>query len=153
MYKNKLIIIFSWAAVFLWLAFIFYLSNQPAAESNGLSKNITKVIFETIDKVIDLDQSDTNIGLVEKFNHLIRKYAHFTLYLVLGILVTNAMIISGLIGYKTLIYSLLFCIIYAISDEVHQLFVLGRSAQVTDVLIDSLGSFIGIGLYSLAKNF
>jgi VanZ family protein len=40
-----------------------------------------------------------------------------------------------------------FCILYAISDEVHQLFVLGRGAQVVDVLIDSLGAFVGIGMY------
>ena len=38
----------------------------------------------------------------------------------------------------------LICVIYAISDEIHQLFVPGRAGQVRDVLIDSAGSFLGI---------
>lgn len=34
--------------------------------------------------------------------------------------------------------------LYAISDEIHQTFVPGRSGQVQDVLIDFLGVIIGI---------
>lgn len=36
------------------------------------------------------------------------------------------------------------CILYAISDEVHQLFVPGRGGQVRDVIIDSAGAIAGI---------
>ena len=43
--------------------------------------------------------------------------------------------------------SLFVCVLYAISDEVHQLFVSGRGAQVKDVLIDSAGAIVGVGLY------
>jgi VanZ family protein len=42
-----------------------------------------------------------------------------------------------------------FCVLYAVSDEVHQLFVPGRGAQVTDVLIDNAGAFVGIGIYEV----
>ena len=35
-------------------------------------------------------------------------------------------------------------ILYAISDEIHQYFVPGRSAEIRDVLIDVLGANIGI---------
>lgn len=61
----------------------------------------------------------------------------------------NAFIRSGVKGSKAFIFSLMFCILYAVSDEVHQLFVLGRGAQVTDVLIDSAGAFVGIGMYGV----
>ena len=39
--------------------------------------------------------------------------------------------------------SLLICLIYAFSDEIHQLFVLGRSGEFRDVLIDFCGSILG----------
>ena len=46
-------------------------------------------------------------------------------------------------------------LIYAISDEIHQSFIPGRSAQVTDVLIDTSGVIFGIVLvlliYTLIK--
>lgn len=45
---------------------------------------------------------------------------------------------------KILIISILMCVIYACSDEIHQLFVFGRSGEIRDVLIDFIGSFIGI---------
>ncbi|RKD21935.1 hypothetical protein SAMN02745883_02186 [Caminicella sporogenes DSM 14501] len=81
--KNKIIIILSWTAVLLWFVLIFYLSAQLAVESDGLSKKVTKVIIETVDRVVDLDDGKPGIDLVENFNHIVRKYAHFTSNLVL----------------------------------------------------------------------
>jgi len=55
-FKNpKMIIILSWTAVLLWLVLIFYLSAQPAEQSDGLSKKMTEVIIETVDRVVPLD--------------------------------------------------------------------------------------------------
>ncbi|MDK2919766.1 MAG: hypothetical protein PWQ37_2499 [Candidatus Petromonas sp.] len=154
MNKNKITIIPSWTAVLLWLVLIFYLSSQPAVESNGLSKKVTKVIIEKVGAVVPLDnETSTTADLVARFNHMVRKCGHFGLYFVLSILVTNALRVSRIIGFKGYILSLMFCILYAISDEVHQLFVPGRGAQVTDVLIDSFGAFIGIGMYELIGKF
>ncbi len=142
-------VILSWTAVVLWLVLIFYLSSQPAEESNGLSKGVTKVIVETVEKIVDVKE-DTN--MVDGFNHLVRKYAHFMSYLILGILVNNALVVSN-IKENTFKYSLIFCILYAISDEFHQLFVPGRGAQIKDVIIDSSGAFFGIWLYSILNKF
>ncbi|MFR1872919.1 MAG: VanZ family protein [Coprococcus sp.] len=33
--------------------------------------------------------------------------------------------------------------LYAVTDEIHQLFVPGRSGQITDVILDSCGGLIG----------
>ncbi|EOC99342.1 Putative phosphotransbutyrylase [Caldisalinibacter kiritimatiensis] len=118
-----------------------------------MSKKVTKVIVETVDKVVKLDDDREDINLVEKFNHIVRKYAHFTCYLVLGLLVMNAFRRSGVKGLRVFIFSLMFCIFYAISDEMHQVFIPGRGAQVTDVLIDNLGSFVGIGMYGVIGKF
>lgn len=35
-------------------------------------------------------------------------------------------------------------VLYAITDEIHQLYVPGRSGKWQDVLIDSIGIFLGI---------
>ena len=50
------------------------------------------------------------------------------------------------------IVSLLICVIYALSDEIHQLFIIGRSGNIIDVLIDSLGSIIGIFIIKKVGN-
>jgi len=40
--------------------------------------------------------------------------------------------------------SILICTIYAISDEIHQIFVPERNCHIIDILIDSIGSMTGI---------
>lgn len=129
----------SWVAVIIWMAIIFYLSHQPATTSSEISSGITKVIINTIETITP-DQ-DFNVGA---FHHYVRKNAHFFAYLVLGILVLNALRRSNMIGYRGVLTALLIAVLYAISDEVHQLFIAGRSGEARDVLIDSAGASIGI---------
>ena len=132
----------SYTAVILWMALIFCFSHQPANESNELSTGITEVIVTAVEKVAP--HSDFIIG---NLNHLVRKYAHFLIYLVLGVLLIHSLRLRGVGRYKGMGLALFICVLYAISDEVHQLFVPGRGAQLRDVLIDSAGAFVGIGVY------
>ena len=74
-----------------------------------------------------------------------RKTAHFTEYAILG-----ALFYLNLIQFpklnsriKKLLLPILFSFLYAITDEIHQIFVPGRSAQFRDVLIDTLGASFG----------
>lgn len=150
MYKNRkqIRMIISWIAVLIWMAVIFNLSAQPAVESSGLSNKVTKLIIETVTKVVALDiESSTTIDLVSKLDHIVRKVAHGVVYFILGVLVINALLQSRIKGLKGAILSIGICVLYAISDEVHQMFVPGRGPQVKDVLIDSVGAVIGIGIY------
>jgi VanZ family protein len=124
---------------------IFNLSSQVAEQSGQLSTGITKVIVDTIENIFP--QADLNIN---EWDHIIRKNAHFFVYSILGILVLNALRKSGATGMRSVVMALVIGVLYAASDEVHQLFVNGRSAQVTDVLIDSAGIGVGIGIYLLA---
>ncbi len=134
--------IISWAAVIIWMGFIFYLSHQPATVSNELSTGVTEVIVRTIEKVAPNKEFD-----IKRFNHIIRKNAHFFIYLVLGVFVINAFRASGVYGYRGMALALLVCVLYAISDEVHQMFIPGRGPGIKDVLIDSAGAMVGIGIY------
>lgn len=137
----------AWAFVIVWMAVIFYLSHQPATESDKLSTGITEIIVENVQKVLPQNEFDMN-----RLNHVVRKNAHFFAYLLLGIFVLHALTKSGVLGFKAFFIALGICVLYAISDEVHQLFVPGRSGQVRDVLIDSTGALVGIGLYLCVKN-
>lgn len=133
-----------WVLVLLWMVLIFLFSHQPATESAQLSSGITEKILNIINKVlpkISINQ--------ESFNHFIRKAAHFGVYFVLGFLVINALVISNRprntwSKLDIFLIGMLISVLYAISDEVHQLFIPGRSGELRDVLLDSLGSLTGI---------
>ena len=64
----------------------------------------------------------------------------------------NALRRSGVYGYRSIVLVLLICVLYAISDEVHQLFVPDRGGEVKDIIIDSVGATVGIGVYLLTSS-
>jgi len=140
--SRKLLILLSWAAVIFWLAFIFNLSAQPAVQSDVLSKKVTKAGIGAVEKV-----APNSHFKPWKINKLLRKNAHFFTYLVLSILVINALRRSGFQGWRWFFLALGFCILYAVSDEIHQFYVPGRGAQIEDMLIDSAGVLAGGVLY------
>jgi len=137
--------ILPWIVAVFWIALIFYLSHQSRIVSNELSTGITAVIIQAIEKIIPGAGFDFS-----RVNHLVRKSAHFLAYLILGILVLNALRGSGALGYidyKRVMLALFICILFAISDEVHQLFVPGRGGQLKDVILDSTGAAIGVYVF------
>ncbi len=131
---NKLIFIL----LILWMIIIFYFSHQPVNESSQLSEGISKPIVEKLESIIKTDIVE------EKFDYLIRKIAHFTEYMILGILMYIASSKNNIPRNKKVLWCILLCALYAITDEVHQAFVPGRAPRVFDVLIDTAGSITGI---------
>lgn len=129
-----------WIPVIIWMGVIFYLSHQPASESSELSAGLAAKIIYLIEVIIPVDP--------DTFHHFIRKSAHFLAYFILGVLVTNALRIQNV---KFTGLAFLICVLYAISDEVHQLFIPGRIGEVRDVLIYGTGALIGISVYMLIK--
>jgi VanZ family protein len=72
--------------------------------------------------------------------------AHLTEYFVLGYLVARSFGKKGAVGF---IFALVFCLLYAGSDEWHQTFVAGRQASFSDWGVDGVGSVVGILGYYL----
>lgn len=129
----------------LWMILIFSFSHQPAVDSDKVSNSVIDKIIHTVEIISNHEFNDDELEVIS--NYLIfpvRKLAHFTLYFVLGILFYNVVCLYNIDIKKALLISILFCIIYACSDEIHQLFILGRSGELRDVLIDTLGSILGI---------
>lgn len=131
------------------MALIFFFSSQTADVSSMTSRGFTKKIVEFVCSIIRYNNPDFIINIIHA---IMRKVAHFTLFFLLGITSVNS--ICRLFEFsrkKLFIYSLLFCILYAVSDEVHQIFVPGRAAMFKDVCIDSAGSVFGISLFILVR--
>lgn len=126
----------------LWMGVIFSFSSREAVESNKDSNSfITSTIVE-IYKLFDSDASEEEIDeIIKVFNTPVRKLAHFTEYFVLGLLIT---LTFKSYGIQNIYLMILFCFLYAVSDEVHQLFVVGRYCSFFDVMIDSFGSSAAI---------
>ena len=125
----------------LWtFAMIFGFSSQNAEQSGGLSKKITQNLVNKIPNIEEQKQEQ----IMDRMEKVIRKIAHFSIYTLVGFLLM-AFVSTYNIPEKTrIISSLLVGMIYASSDEIHQRFVAGRSAQVTDVMLDTLGVLFGI---------
>lgn len=140
--SGRIAVILSWMAVIVWMLIIFLLSAQVAEQSNLLSTGISQAIIKLLGRFVPGIEPELN-----SLNHFVRKNAHFIAYLLLGILSSNAIGRSRPRRLGNVLLALLICVLYAISDEVHQLFVPGRGGQAMDVLIDSAGAMVGIGLY------
>ena len=131
----------------LWMALIFSFSNQKDVDSSKISDSF---IDRTVVKIYKIFNENITIEkeneIIEKYTYPIRKLAHYTLYFILGIL-SFLVVKDYSINKKLIIYSLLICFLYACSDEFHQLFIIGRSARVLDVIIDTFGSFCSISIF------
>lgn len=145
--KKKLSLIL----VIIWMIIIFLFSNQNANESSKMSSGLIEKTIITLYEKSDNYNEEMKTQIVEDYSFYVRKAAHFTEYLILGLLILNYLSYFNYQKKKTILLSLIICIIYAISDEVHQLFIDGRSAQFFDVLVDSVGSSCGSLLMSVFK--
>lgn len=143
MEKKKIVMIVAWVLTLAWMGTIFYLSNQPAVQSAHLSTGVTKRFVIMMENIIP----GINNLEFESLESCIRKNAHFIAYLVLGTLTLISLKLSNI--KKAALYAFVICVLYAISDEFHQLFVHGRSCQFSDVLIDTAGALLGILIVSV----
>lgn len=92
---------------------------------------------------------DLKSGLKEDF--ILRKIAHILEYAILTFLFIRALRRENLSIKKAIIFALIFAVFYALTDEYHQTFILGRQGTLRDVGIDSIGILI-IVLICYIKN-
>lgn len=126
----------------LWVMVIFSFSLQPADTSSQLSLGVGHWLIDLLpsaieDKLMAMSQAQL------KFLHtLLRKAGHFSEYFILGML-SMITVLQTKLRYKRWT-GLGFCLLVASVDETIQLFVSGRSGQVSDVVLDLVGALCGI---------
>lgn len=116
-----------------WMVVIFCFSAQPAPVSDENNHFLIRVLLRM---GVDL----TKYKGADFANFMIRKSAHMTEYAVLVVLLLVSFLKNNI--RRPYLLSLFFCLIYASSDEFHQLFVPGRSCRAVDVLIDMTGASV-----------
>ena len=104
--------------IIIWMVVVFWFSNQGGTKSSGTSTRVTELIVDIVEKV---NNKEYNLQEIHQTEMIIRKLAHYTIYMVGGFLIMNY--------------------------EFHQYFVPGRSARIFDVGIDTLGVITGILIY------
>ena len=135
--------------IILTMITIFYLSSDNADESTVKSDTlIIKVSELVLNKKLTTKEKEK---IIDKYVVVVRKTAHFTLYFLLGLFTISFLNEFDIENKKMLIYTLIFVFIYACTDEIHQLFIAGRSGEITDILIDTLGGFTSTFLYLKLK--
>lgn len=124
----------------LWMALIFSMSARDAdlstEDSNTVGYYIARMTVSGFDEMTATEQQ----VYIDALDHGIRKSAHMTEYAILAILICFSFEAPGILK------PWLCTVLYAMSDECHQLFVPGRSGQFTDVCIDGAGAFLGLVL-------
>ena len=110
----------------IWMIFIFIMSHTNGNDSSNQSNFIAQIILTFI----------------------IRKIAHMCEYAILFLLIYYGLHKAIKYQYKLLI-SLIISILYACSDEFHQIFISGRSGQFKDVIIDTTGMIIMLSIIYL----
>jgi VanZ family protein len=133
-----------WIYVGIWMIIIFVFSNQPGAQSNQTSSFVLR-IFNHIG--IDISQLIPGVDV----GFIVRKIAHITEFFILALLLFDALVEQYSIK-KAALLCFLIGILYAFSDEFHQLFVPGRCASFKDIFIDSFGVLLGTLIKCTLKN-
>ena len=109
--------------VIIWMFVIFNFSSQNGPKSTNTSDVVTSMVVNVTTSVTNKNVSREEVKKrVEDSTFLVRKMAHFTEYLILGILVLQLLSDYTKINKRMLIVSLIICYLYAVSDEVHQIF-------------------------------
>lgn len=145
---------FRWLLVVLCMFGIFMMSHLDSAKSGFLTGEILTIVrtgttdqsatFE--DKMIFYDQDETWSQMI-----FLRKLAHFLEYAVLAVLLTNALMFSNPIN-SAVSKAMVISVSYGILDELHQLFVPGRTCSISDMLLNAAGVLTGcVVIYVLAS--
>ena len=148
------------ALLIFQMLFIFTMSSFGHTSSDAQSNLFVDFIAQNFPHV--RHGLENNLISLSTLIFLVRKTAHFTEYAILG-----SLFFLNLKSWQrpksstsmNILLSLIFSFLYACTDELHQIFVPGRSAQFRDILIDTLGASFGatityltIKLFAKIKN-
>lgn len=134
-----------WIAVTIcYILFIFSNSMKPAALSSKDSSAALLLIHSAF------AQAGINASWLSE--HMVRKLAHFSEYTLLGILLKGCLCSLKLPKRQTLYFLVMAGFFIPFVDETIQLFVEGRSGQISDVWLDSAGIAFGILLNRMEKS-
>jgi VanZ family protein len=127
------------------MVLIFSFSAQEAGKSSDTSGKFIASIVKTFTKDFDKLSAEEQKTIISKYQFSVRKLAHFSIFTALGFFVLLSLITYQKLKIKIrILLAFLISAVYAVSDEIHQLFVEGRSCELRDFGIDLCGCILGI---------
>ncbi len=147
-----------WLLPLAWMGVIFHSSSTPYQEQDvkPLLSSYTDLSFlkPYLDSIVftyhHSEVSVATLGVEGFIEYFIRKGAHVTVFLLLMLLLyvafrkTTTLTINKCLGW-----SLFTTVLYASFDEIHQGFTPNRTPYIGDVVLDTVGALIGVGLIYL----
>jgi VanZ family protein len=126
------------------MAYIFSLSAESAEVSSQTSAGLIEKVAETFVPSYKTLPETEKKEYISSLQGVVRTLAHFSIFASLGVFSAGFSATFNGKFYIKLILTQIFCSAYALSDEYHQTFSKGRSFQLSDIFMDSLGAFCGI---------
>lgn len=131
--KNKPLAVIFWIFTVAVAIVIFRFSSDTGEESAEVSEGLLLLIIEFFGNFIS--------------HNLLRKIAHFCEFAALGFFMAGG--IKFTLDKGKIYAPLVACMLYSVSDEIHQYFVPERACRIFDVFVDSCGSLTGILVFTL----
>ena len=131
--------------LYIVLGLIVFFIWDNSLQNGGTSDGFSLIFAEWLAPIADKLGFYGNIWAL---NRIVRKLAHLTEFTILGGVLY--VVLRRYIEYGTVVKTIGVGIVIACLDEFIQLFSLGRSSQVFDILIDTIGIIIGISVVKLA---
>ncbi len=135
-----------WTAVLALMVVIFLFSAKTAEQSSSASGSFAEKVLTLVIPGFSDFSEDAQKEAVNSIQFVVRKGAHFAVYFALGALCLFAMNTYYITAKRRFITALSISSVYAVTDEIHQLFVPGRAGQIRDVLIDFAGALTGVAI-------
>lgn len=151
MKSNKKLFLLLSIFVLFWLVLIFAFSAQNEDGSNSASYGLSDIVVQIIHPDYETLVEGEQAYRLWQVNVVLRKFAHFFLYAILGMLLHFAASFIKWKPSRQLCAALLLGLLLSGLDEFHQYFVPGRTARLLDVGIDFLGILLGCLLFWLLK--
>ena len=112
-------------------------NSEKSSETSGI------IVDKLVDTFFSVDENGEKESIRDTLTFCIRKTAHFSIYALLGIWLMNEANTFDISNRRKIFISVIFGLLYALSDEFHQNFVSGRSPEIRDVCIDTCGVLFG----------
>ncbi len=130
-----------WAATLSLMAGIFAFSAQEGPSSDQLTQAAVSPLMALLGDEQAEGAALTGDTLYIVLGTLVRKAAHLCEYALLAGLIW---LLMRAYGRERRWLAVLLAVLYAVTDEVHQAFVPGRTGLARDVLIDAVGAALGV---------
>lgn len=125
----------------LMMVVIFLFSSQNGEESGALSDKVVAFILSFFKRGFSSFDESVKRDLIDEYSFLVRKLAHFSEYALLGFFFSSYLKTGE--RRRVFVPSLVFGVLYSITDEVHQFFLEGRNMSFFDVAVDTSGVLFG----------